>query len=179
MLLSPNTTVVFFGCFEQLEMAITRRRSASLTKRLHFLMRHRFETACNSHVLVQDVQRVDSANCGRYGQTHCVAQRLFRPHDAIKDRLAVAPKALHAERRKHLLLEATVGRVKTVKRHLDGVEWVMVRQHFEMYRRAFMSGETNKTNFALLFRFIKRFDHTTLSEMQVRVVLVYDLVNLP
>ena len=81
--------------------------------------------------------------------------------------------------RQHLLLEATIGRVKTIERHLDGVEWVIVRQHFEMYRRALMSGETNKTNLALLFRFIQRFDHTTLCEMQVRVVLVDDLVNLP
>ena len=30
MLLSPNPAVVFFCCFKQLEMAITRRRSASL-----------------------------------------------------------------------------------------------------------------------------------------------------
>jgi hypothetical protein len=37
MLLSPNSTVVFLCCFEQLEMAITRRRSASLTERLHLL----------------------------------------------------------------------------------------------------------------------------------------------
>ena len=83
MLLSPNTTVVLFGCFEQLEMAITRRRSASLTERLHLLRRHRFETARNSHVLMQHVQRVDTANCGRDRQTHRVAQRLFRPHDAV------------------------------------------------------------------------------------------------
>ena len=65
MLLSPNSSVVFFCCFEQLEMAITRRRSASLTERLHLLRRHRFEAARNSHVLVQHVQRVDTANCGR------------------------------------------------------------------------------------------------------------------
>jgi hypothetical protein len=37
MLLSPNFAVVFFCCFEQFEMAITRRRSASLTERLHLL----------------------------------------------------------------------------------------------------------------------------------------------
>jgi hypothetical protein len=37
MLLSPNSTVVFLCCFEQLEMAIARRRSASLTERLHLL----------------------------------------------------------------------------------------------------------------------------------------------
>ena len=67
MLLSPNTTVVLFGCFEQLEMAVTRRRSASLTKGLHFLRRHRFEAARDSHVLVQHVKRVDTTNCGRDG----------------------------------------------------------------------------------------------------------------
>jgi hypothetical protein len=55
MLLSPNYSVVFFCRFEQLEMAITRRRSASLTERLHLLRRHRFEAARNSHVLVQHV----------------------------------------------------------------------------------------------------------------------------
>jgi hypothetical protein len=46
------------------------------------------------------------------------------------DRLAVAPEALHAKRcnpptlkfREHLLLEATKGCIKTVERHLDGVE---------------------------------------------------------
>src|ERR1700722_8857058 len=114
MLLSPNTTVVLLGRFEELEMAITRGRSASLTERLHLLRRNRFETARYSHVLTQHVQRVDTANCGRYGQTHRVAQRLFRAHDAILDRLAVTSEALHAERRnpmplmfrKHLLLEA-------------------------------------------------------------------------
>src|ERR1017187_5726436 len=58
MLLSPNSTVVFFCCFEQLEMAITRRRSASLTERLHLLRRHRLEAARNSRVLTQTVQRV-------------------------------------------------------------------------------------------------------------------------
>src|ERR1700721_1276990 len=99
MLLSPNSAVVFFGCFEQLEMAISRRRSASLTERLHFLRRHRFEAPRYSHVLTQHVKRVDTANCGRYGQTHRVAQRLFRPHDAILDRLAGTSEALHAERR--------------------------------------------------------------------------------
>jgi aryl-alcohol dehydrogenase-like predicted oxidoreductase len=36
--------------------------------------------------------------------------------------------------RKHLLLEATIGRVKAIERHLDGVEWIVVRQHFEMDR---------------------------------------------
>src|ERR1700735_2187114 len=187
MLLPPNFTVIFLCGFEQLEMAITRRRSASLTERLHLLRRHRFEAARNSHVLVQHVQRVDTANCGRARQTHCITKRFFRPHDAILDRLAVAPKALHAERcnppplkfREHLLLEAPIGCIKTVERHLDGVEWVIVRQHFEMYRRTLMSGETNETYFALLFGFIERFDYTALCEMQVRGVLVDDLVNLP
>src|SRR5207302_8730239 len=41
--------------------------------------------------------------------------------------------------------------IKTVQRHLDGVESIIVRQHFEMYRRAFVSGETNKTNLACFF----------------------------
>src|SRR5580704_7947689 len=54
MLLSANPTVVFFGCFEQLEMTISGRRSASLTERLHLLRRHRFETARNSHVLTEN-----------------------------------------------------------------------------------------------------------------------------
>src|ERR1700693_3736548 len=187
MLLSPNSSVVFFCGFEQLEMAITRRRSASLTERVHLLRRHRFEAARNSDVLVQHVERVDTANCGRDRQTHCITKRFFRPHDAKLDRLGGAPQALHAERcnpsplkfRQHLLLEATIGCIKTVQRHLDSVEWVIVRQHFEMYRRTLMSGETNKTNFALLLGFIQRFDHTTLCEMQVWVVLVDDLVNLP
>src|ERR1700735_5575841 len=111
MLLSPNSPVVFFCRLEELEMAITRRRYASLTERLQ--------------------------------------------------------------------LEAAIGCIKTVERHLDSVEWVIVSQHFEMYRRTLMSGETNKTYLALPFRFLQRFDHTTLCEMQVRVVLVDDLVNLP
>ena len=55
----------------------------------------------------------------------------------------------------------------------------IVRQHFQMDRRALMSSETDKTNLPLLFRFIQRFDDTTLGEIQVRVVLVDDLVNLP
>src|SRR6202041_580187 len=187
MLLSPNSSIVFFCCFEQLEMAITRRRAASLTERLHLLRRHRFEAARNSHVLVQHVQRVDTANCGRDRETHRITKRFFRPHDAILGRLAVAPEALHAERcnppplkfREHLLLEAAIGCIKTVEGHLDSVEWVILRQHFEMYRRTLMSGETNKTYLALLFRFIQRFDRAALCEMQVRVVLVDDLVNLP
>ena len=136
---------------------------------------------------MQHVQRVNPANCGRDRQTHCITKRFFRPHHAILDRLPVAPEALHAERcnppplkfREHLLLEAPIGCIKTVERHLDRVEWVIVRQHFEMYRRTLMSGEANKTYLALLFRFIQRFDDTTLCEMQVRVVLVDDLVNLP
>src|ERR1700747_583601 len=97
MLLSPNSSVVFFCCLEQLEMAITRRRSASLTERLHLLRRHRFEAARNSYVLVEHVQRVDTANCGHDWQTHCITKRFFRPHDAVLDRLAVAAEALHAE----------------------------------------------------------------------------------
>ena len=48
-----------------------------------------------------------------------------------------------------------------------------------MYRRVFVPRETSKTNLALFFCFIQRFDHTTLCKMQVRVVLVDDLVNLP
>jgi hypothetical protein len=37
MLLSPNSAVVFLCCFEQLEMAITRRRPASInTHRLRW-----------------------------------------------------------------------------------------------------------------------------------------------
>src|SRR5258707_7961228 len=187
MLLSPNAAVVFFCRFEQLEVAITRRSSASLTECLHLSRRHRFESARNAHVLLQHVQRVDPANGGRDRQTHRITKRFFRPHDAILDGLPVPPEALHAERcnppplkfRKNLLLEATIGCIKTVERHLDSVEGVIVRQHFEMYRRTLMSGETNKTYLALLFRFIQRFDHTTLREMQVRAVLVDDLVNLP
>src|ERR1700726_1384542 len=105
----------------------------------------------------------------------------------MMDRLPVAPEALHTKRcnppplkfREHLLLGAAISNIKTVERHLDSVEWVIVRQHFEMYRRTLMSGETNKTYLALLFRFLQRFDHTTLCEMQLRVVLVDDLVNLP
>src|ERR1700723_3955056 len=99
MLLSPNASVVFFCCFEQLEMAITRRKSASLTERLHLLRRHRFEAARNSHVLVQHVQRVDTANCGRDRETHRITKRFFRPHDAILDRLGGAPPAPHGEGR--------------------------------------------------------------------------------
>src|ERR1700745_1715038 len=114
MLLPPNASVVFFCCFEQLKMAITRSRSASLTERLHLLRRHRFEAARNSHVLVQHVQRVDAANSGRDRQTHCIARRSFRSAAAILDRLATAPEALHTKRRnppplkfrEHLLLEA-------------------------------------------------------------------------
>src|SRR6202049_31264 len=142
-------------------MAITRRRSASLSEHLHLLRRHRCEAARNSHVLVQYVQRVDTANCGRDRQTHCITKRFFRPHDAILDRLGVASAALHAQRcnppplkfREHLLLEAPIGCIKTVERHLDSVEWVIVRQHFEMYRRTLMSRETNKTYFAPLLSF--------------------------
>src|SRR3984957_17321440 len=144
MLLTPNPAVVFFRCFEQFEMAITRRRSASLTERLHLFRRHRIEPARDSHVLAQQVQRVDTANCGCDRQTHCVMQCPLPPPDAILDRLAAAPETLHAERRnppplkfrKHLLLEATVGRVKTVERHLHGIEWETVCQHLEMYCRA-------------------------------------------
>src|SRR5271154_6361971 len=168
-------------------MAITRRSFASVTERLHLLRRHRFEAARDSHVLAQHVQRVDTANCGRDRQTHCIAKRFFRPYDAILDRLAVAPETLHAERcnppplkfREHLLLKAPIGCIKTVKWHLDSVEWVIMRKHFEMYRRTLVSGETNKTYFALLFCFVQCFDHTTLCEMQLRIVLVDDLVNLP
>src|SRR5271156_909732 len=97
MLFAPNPAVIFFCCLEQLEMAITRRRSASLPERLHLLRRHRMEAARNSNVLTQHVQRIGAANCGRHGQTHRVAQRLFCPDDAVLDRLAVAPQALHAE----------------------------------------------------------------------------------
>jgi hypothetical protein len=131
MLLPPNASVVFFCGFEQLKVAITRRRSASLTEHLRLLGRNRFKAARNSQVLVQHVQRVDTANCGRDRQTHCITKRFFRTHDAILDRLAVASEALHAERcnppplkfREHLLLEAPIGRIKTVERRLDSVEW--------------------------------------------------------
>src|ERR1700722_5468341 len=107
MLLSPNPAVVFFRCFEQFEMAITRRRSASLTERLHFFRRHWVEPARDSHVLAQQVQRVDTANGGCDRQAHCVTQCLMRPHDAILDRLAVAPQGPHAERRKPTPLKFT------------------------------------------------------------------------
>jgi hypothetical protein len=40
-----------FLWFEQFAMAITRRRAAALTERLHLLRRHRFEAARNSQVL--------------------------------------------------------------------------------------------------------------------------------
>src|SRR5271156_5861143 len=93
MLLSPNPAVVFFRCLEQFEMAITRRRSAPLTERLHLFGRHWIEPARDSHVLVQQVQRVDTANCGCDRQTHCVMQCLLRSHDAILDRLGGAPAA--------------------------------------------------------------------------------------
>src|ERR1700679_2697106 len=83
MLLSANSTVVFFCCFVQLEMAITRRRSASLAERMHRLRRQRFEAARNFHVLMQHLQRVDTANCGRDRQAHCVTKRLSRSNAAI------------------------------------------------------------------------------------------------
>src|SRR6202007_795183 len=98
MLLSSNLSVVFFCGLEQLEMAITRRRFASLTERLHLLRRHRLEAARNSHVLVQDVQRVDTTNGGRDRQTHCITKRFFRPHDAILDRLPAPPPGVPAQR---------------------------------------------------------------------------------
>src|ERR1700690_2311879 len=130
MLFSPNASVVFFCGFEQFEMAVTRSRSASLTERLHLLRRHRFEAARTSHVLVQHVQRVDTANCGRDRQGHRITKRFFRPSDAILDRLAVAPEALHAERchppplkfGEHLLLEAMTAGIKTTSRHLDSAD---------------------------------------------------------
>jgi len=136
---------------------------------------------------MQHVQRVDTTNCSRNGQAHCVAQRFFRSHDAILNRLAIAPQTLHAEGRdaaalnlrKHLLLEATIGRVKAIERHLDGVEWIVVRQHFEMDRGALMSGETNKTDFTLFFCFIQGLYHATSCKMQIRIILIDDFVNLP
>jgi hypothetical protein len=172
MLLSPNSAVVFFCCFEQLEMAVTGMSSASLAERLHLLRRHRLEATCNSHVLTQHVQRVNTANRCSHWQTHRVAQRLLCSHRAVLDRLSIAAQTLHTESRnapplqfrQHLLFEAAITRVKTVQRHLHGVEWVIVRQHFEMDCRALMSREANKTNLALLFRLIQRLDHAAFAK---------------
>src|SRR4029077_3270818 len=74
---------------------------------------------------------------------------------------------------------ATIGCVKTIERHLDRVERIVVRQHSEMNSWALMSCETNKTCLALFLRLIQCFDHATLRKMQVRVILVDDFVNLP
>ena len=52
VLISSDFAVVFFCCFVQFEMAIARRRSESLTQRMHFLRGQRLEAACNFHVLL-------------------------------------------------------------------------------------------------------------------------------
>ena len=62
---------------------------------------------------------------------------------------------------------------------MDCVELIIVRQHLEMNRRVLMAGETDETDLALLLRLVQRFDHASFGEVQIRVVLVNDLVNLP
>ena len=53
------------------------------------------------------------------------------------------------------------------------------RTIIEVNRRVLMSGETDETNLALLLRLVQCFDHSTLGEVQVRVVFIDVLVNLP
>jgi hypothetical protein len=78
-----------------------------------------------------------------------------------------------------MLLEAAIGPVKTIERHLDRVERIVVRQHLEMNRRVFMSSEADETDLALPLRFVQCFDYASVGEVQVRIVFMDDLVSLP
>jgi len=42
-----------------------------------------------------------------------------------------------------------------------------------------MSSEADETDLALPLRFVQRFDYTSVGEVQVRIVFIDDLVNLP
>src|SRR5438552_12811020 len=105
----------------------------------------------------------------------------------MQDRLAVAAEALHSEGGdatplelgQHLLLEAAIGAVETVERHLHGVERKAVRQHLEVDRRMLVAGESDESHLAVLLRLRQGLDDTAAGEVQLRVVLVDDLVDLP
>jgi len=162
VLLAAHPAVVLLGRFVQLEVPVRGKGPAALAERMHFLGRHRLEAARDCQILAQYIEGFHAANRGRDGQAHGVAQRFLRAHDAVQDRLAVAAQTLHAQRGdaaalelwQYLLLEAPIGPVKTVERHLHRIKRIIVRQHFEMNRRVLVAGEADETDLALLLRLV-------------------------
>jgi len=78
---------------------------------------------------------------------------------------AAMPASL--ELRQHLLLEAPIGAVEAVERHLYGVERVVVREHLQVDRWALVPREADEADRALLLRLIERLDDAALREVEL------------
>src|SRR5438552_4686010 len=83
------------------------------------------------------------------------------------------------EFRQDFALETAEGGIETIERKLTGIERVIVREHLQMNRRVFVAGEADEADFAFTLRLGERLDDTAGGEMQIGVVVVDDLVDLP
>ena len=99
------------------------------------------------------------------GKAHRITQALVRGDGAVRNHFAAAAQTLHSQNSdatllglwQNLLFETSKSGVERVERHLNGVERKVVRKHFQMDRRIFVSGESDEANFAFLFGFHQRF----------------------
>jgi transcription elongation factor GreA len=159
----------------------------AIANRVHFFRGHRLESACNLDVLSQDLELVHSGDRRRDRQAHRVAKSLFHGQFAVGDRFAVAAQRLHPEGGdsapaafgQNLLREAQKVRIKRIERHLYRVEREAGLDHLQVHGGVFVAGETNESDFALLFGFAQSLGCAVWPNEQVGIVVPTNAVDLP
>src|SRR6202453_3908587 len=146
------------------------------------------EILCDLKILFDNVQLFGSGDGAGYREAHGVAQRFPGSKDTRLHRIPMSADRLHAQWRdatlvehgQNLLLEAhTVGGIKGVQRHLNGIEGKASVEHGEMHIRVFMAGKANEAYFALLLGFEQSLCSATGSNEEIGIILKDDAMNLP
>src|SRR5438874_10943081 len=72
--LTPQVSVVFFGCLEQLQVTVRGIHSARFANSLHLGSTERLKATCGLKILTQHAKRIDAANAHRNRQAYGIAQ---------------------------------------------------------------------------------------------------------
>ena len=99
MLLSTCASVIFLCRLEEFEPPVRGESPHALAKCLHISSGHWLKSPRHLKVLLENPDRLHSANCGCYGQAHCITQSFVGRDRSALYHLARTSETLHAERR--------------------------------------------------------------------------------
>src|SRR6266853_4211997 len=154
VLFAPNFAVIFGRHFEEFIPSISRELTALVPQLFQFGSRESLEIRGHSKVLIQNFDRIDTANRSCNRQTHGIAQSLLRRYASVSHHFPTAAQTLHSQDSdpaarcfwQYMRLKTAKCGVETIQRHLHCVEGKIVRQHLQVNLRILVPGESNETS---------------------------------